>query len=152
MNSSWITEWEGWGKEVFSYHLLHAHMNVCNKHADTHIHTHAPVHQWKSHSIKLLYPQESDSINEAYLWNQQSGKSYQGQARRRDEGRWRRRSRQCDELKQVSHVPMPTWQPGDEVTRCMLNYCHASLSRASSDHSSCQSFIWKQTVANASFY
>lgn len=40
MNSSWITEWEGWGKEVFSYHLLHAHMNVCNKHAHTHRHTH----------------------------------------------------------------------------------------------------------------
>lgn len=68
-------------------------------------HTQTPVHQQKSHSIKLLYPQESDSINEAYLWNQQSGKSYQGGARQWDEGRrekeevggeWRR---ECDELK-----------------------------------------------------
>lgn len=37
--------------------------------------------------MKLLYPQESDSINEAYLWNQQSGKSYQGQAGQRGEVR-----------------------------------------------------------------
>lgn len=29
--------------------------------------SHTPVHQRKSHSIKLLYPEESDSINEAYL-------------------------------------------------------------------------------------
>lgn len=40
--------------------------------ARTLTHTHCPVYQWvgrkkKKHSIKLLYPKESDSINEAYL-------------------------------------------------------------------------------------
>lgn len=123
--------------EKRKFFFIIPNMASCTHVTNKHTPTHTPVHQRKSHSIKLLYPQESDSINEAYLWNQQSGKSYQGGARQRDEDEGGRKKRgggrrACDELKVGEPCPTATTcQPCDEVTRCMLNHCHASLFCAS---------------------
>lgn len=50
-------------EERGSFSFIISNMQEHNKRT----HPTTPVHQRKSHSIKLLYLQESDSINEAYL-------------------------------------------------------------------------------------